>query len=291
MPLSSKIASLLLCLGFVLTGQLAAAQAADSSSSVGGHKKATEIYKLEPLVPLTVAYPPEAAKQNAQGEVIAAILVSETGQVENTKVYMGAPPLASAAEQAMKDWKFKPVLVDGQAIPVVARVKVRWENGGDAGKLAVEVAPADPFPTSIRVSSQAMQGLQQSKVAPVYPDTAKRAHIEGTVQLRGVIDKEGNVVDLQSVSGMPELVPAAIDAVYEANAVRNESQVTIIPTKNKTPQPQKAWDVGSNSPPPKSAQEQTNRSHAGREWLRWATVEASVGKGVLSVMPDCKTYG
>ncbi|HEX4076323.1 MAG TPA: TonB family protein, partial [Candidatus Acidoferrales bacterium] len=50
---------------------------------------------------------------------------------------------------------------------------------------------------------------------PVYPAEAVREHVEGTVQLRVVVDQIGRVESVYVVSGPPLLVPAAIRAVRE----------------------------------------------------------------------------
>jgi TonB family protein len=50
---------------------------------------------------------------------------------------------------------------------------------------------------------------------PVYPQEAKRAHIEGVVKLDLVITKTGEVGELHVISGNPTLVPAAIAAVRQ----------------------------------------------------------------------------
>ena len=51
------------------------------------------------------------------------------------------------------------------------------------------------------------------KVAPKYPRSARKAHIEGTVVLCAVIQKDGVIRDLRAVSGPPQLIPAATEAV------------------------------------------------------------------------------
>jgi TonB family protein len=52
-----------------------------------------------------------------------------------------------------------------------------------------------------------------SLVEPVYPPLLRRARVEGDVVINAVIDKQGNVVDAQAVSGDDLLVPAAMDAL------------------------------------------------------------------------------
>jgi TonB family protein len=62
-------------------------------------------------------------------------------------------------------------------------------------------------------------GVQQSKlirqVPPVYPPEAKDARIQGVVKLEAIIGKDGNISNLQVLSGHPILVPAALEAVRQ----------------------------------------------------------------------------
>jgi len=53
------------------------------------------------------------------------------------------------------------------------------------------------------------------KVDPVYPPLAQQARISGTVRLHAIIDKDGSVIELETISGHPLLVPSAIDAVKQ----------------------------------------------------------------------------
>jgi protein TonB len=53
------------------------------------------------------------------------------------------------------------------------------------------------------------------KIFPAYPPLARQARVSGTVQLIGVIAKDGTIQQLQVVSGYPLLVKAALDAVRQ----------------------------------------------------------------------------
>lgn len=53
----------------------------------------------------------------------------------------------------------------------------------------------------------------KSRVAPVYPEIAKRMRIAGEVQLEVTVDPEGKVIDVKRVSGNGMLSSAAEDAV------------------------------------------------------------------------------
>jgi periplasmic protein TonB len=65
----------------------------------------------------------------------------------------------------------------------------------------------------VRVSQGITRGMVISKIEPTYPKIALAARITGVVLLKAVISKEGDIKELQVVSGHPLLVPAAIEAV------------------------------------------------------------------------------
>ena len=81
-----------------------------------------------------------------------------------------------------------------------------------------------------------MEGYLVKQAQPVYPHMAQIAGVQGDVVLQAMIDREGNIVQLQAVSGHPMLVPAALDAVrqwryrpYRLNGepVEVETQITV----------------------------------------------------------------
>ena len=88
----------------------------------------------------------------------------------------------------------------------------------------------------VRISQGVAQGLLVRKVQPGYPPVARQARIQGTVVLKAVINKTGDVESLELISGHPMLVPAAEEAVkqwkyrpYLLNgiAVEVETQITV----------------------------------------------------------------
>ena len=60
-----------------------------------------------------------------------------------------------------------------------------------------------------------MQGLLISRVQPEYPVDAKDQRVQGAVVLKVNLDREGNVANIQLVTGHPLLAPAAIEAVKQ----------------------------------------------------------------------------
>jgi len=52
-----------------------------------------------------------------------------------------------------------------------------------------------------------------SRVAPVYPDLARRMHIQGVVKIEAVVRPNGSVKSTRILGGNPVLIDAASDAV------------------------------------------------------------------------------
>jgi protein TonB len=77
------------------------------------------------------------------------------------------------------------------------------------------VAPRVATPQRVRVSSGVVSGLLLRKVQPNYPPLARQARIQGVVVLQAQISKDGNIENLQLISGHPMLAPAAIEAVKQ----------------------------------------------------------------------------
>ena len=65
----------------------------------------------------------------------------------------------------------------------------------------------------VRVSGGVVEGNLIHKVVPPYPALAKTARIQGQVVLHAIISKQGNVENLNVMSGHPMLVQSALDAV------------------------------------------------------------------------------
>jgi protein TonB len=87
--------------------------------------------------------------------------------------------------------------------------------GGIIGGTGPPPPPKPEAPQRIRVGGQVQQANLIHQVLPVYPQIAKTAHIQGTVVLHAIIDKDGSVTELQFISGPPLLMRSAMDAVRQ----------------------------------------------------------------------------
>jgi protein TonB len=90
--------------------------------------------------------------------------------------------------------------------------------------------PDSTEPRRIRTSSIELARLIH-RVEPVYPQMARMIHVQGTVELTGVIGTDGHIRELKALSGNPLLVKAAIDAVSQwiyAPPILNGERVEVI---------------------------------------------------------------
>jgi TonB family protein len=173
-------------------------------------------------------YPPTAKQARIQGAVVLKVVISKSGDVENIQMISGHPMLAPAAIEAVKQWKYRPYLLNGASVEVDTQVTVNFtladkpaDASGVAGPGFSGFIPspqgntAGLVPQRTHVSPSVEQGLLVTKVNPHYPQEAKDQRIQGTVVLSVIVDKEGNVANIQLISGHPLFAPAAIEAVKQ----------------------------------------------------------------------------
>jgi TonB family protein len=61
-------------------------------------------------------YPPEAAKDYVSGDVVLDVKLKEDGTVDQVSVIDGPPLLIAAATGAVKQWKYRPLLIKGKPV-------------------------------------------------------------------------------------------------------------------------------------------------------------------------------
>lgn len=78
------------------------------------------LYRVEP------DYPEAARRQNIQGSVVLEVRIGADGSVQDVRVASGPPLLAQAASDAVKQWKFKPHLVNGSPVEMQTMVTLNF---------------------------------------------------------------------------------------------------------------------------------------------------------------------
>jgi len=97
--------------------QPAASRGPESAVEMSGD---SVLYRVEP------EYPETARQQNIQGTVVLEVHIGADGAVQEVQVGSGPPLLAYAASDAVKQWKFKPRLVDGRPVEMQTSITLKF---------------------------------------------------------------------------------------------------------------------------------------------------------------------
>ena len=89
------------------------------------------IYKVDPV------FPDAARAARISGIVILQITVAAEGNVLEARVLRGHPLLHQAAVEAVRQWRYSPTMLNGEAVPVIATVSLPFHP---SGVLSVQVS-------------------------------------------------------------------------------------------------------------------------------------------------------
>jgi len=82
------------------------------------------------LLKTTPVYPPIAKAARQSGTVVLQATISKTGSIENLHVISGPPMLQQAAMDAVRQWRYRPYLLNGEPVEVETTVNVIFTLGG-----------------------------------------------------------------------------------------------------------------------------------------------------------------
>jgi TonB family protein len=101
-------------------------------------------------------YPPLARAARVQGVVVLHAILSKAGTIEDLQVISGPPMLVQAAEDAVRQWRYKPYLQDGVPVEVETTINVNFTfapsikpdaagaSGGESGGASPPADVPDP---------------------------------------------------------------------------------------------------------------------------------------------------
>jgi TonB family protein len=79
------------------------------------------LHRVDPI------YPEQARQQRIEGIVVMTVRAGRDGRVRDVKLVGGQPLLVQAALTAVKQWQFKPHLVNGQPVETQTRITLTFE--------------------------------------------------------------------------------------------------------------------------------------------------------------------
>jgi protein TonB len=72
-------------------------------------------------------YPPSALRMHVEGSVQMLATLSKNGDISEVKILSGDPQLSQAAANAVKQWKYKPYLLNGEPVEIQTQITVNFK--------------------------------------------------------------------------------------------------------------------------------------------------------------------
>lgn len=77
------------------------------------------------------AYPPLSRTARIQGTVVLSAVISKAGTISDVHVLRGHPLLVAAAVDAVSQWRYRPYILNNEAIEVDTQITVNFSLGGN----------------------------------------------------------------------------------------------------------------------------------------------------------------
>jgi len=187
--------------------------------AIGEIKPPRLIKQVDPI------FPEIARMAGVEGIVILEVETDIYGRVQNYKILRSIPLLDQAAINAVKQWVYEPLLIEGKPRGVFFTVTVRFTldgkgkeaTGGVMGGVVGGVmggVVGEGAGAPLKLTSAPPPKLIK-QVDPIYPEEARKAGVEGMVIIEATIDIYGRVQETKVLRSIPLLDQAAIDAVKQ----------------------------------------------------------------------------
>jgi TonB family protein len=164
-----------------------------------------------------IVYPAEAKEKGIEGKVHVLMFIDEMGIVTSAEVIKGVHHLLDrAALDAVKDVKFTPGIIKGEAVKTQVAIPIVFKLNGDSKKGKSELKneggyffEADEFPQIIGGPAALIEKI-------VYPKEEREKGIQGDVVVAVYINEKGEVEKAEIEKSLNENFDnAALNAVKE----------------------------------------------------------------------------
>jgi TonB family protein len=147
-------------------------------------------------------YPEVAKAAHVQGAVILHAIISKTGAVERLDVISGPSMLVSSAQDAVKQWTYRPYLLNGEPVEVETSITVNYTLA-DSTTAMGPMPPVDEAGNGVK---QIGGGVTGPKIIyepwPEYTELAKQDKVQGIVLVSLVVDEHGLPQHVQLLRGL-----------------------------------------------------------------------------------------
>jgi protein TonB len=82
------------------------------------------VYKVQP------SYPPLARQARISGEVVLQAVIGKDGAIRNLRTISGHPMLIPSAIEAVRQWRYRPYLLNGDSVEVDTQIHINFTLAG-----------------------------------------------------------------------------------------------------------------------------------------------------------------
>jgi protein TonB len=93
---------------------------------VGRMRIASRVAEANLIHDVPPQYPPEAGRARIEGTVVLMAVIATDGTVKDVRVESGLPMLAQAAIDAVRQWRYRPYMIDGEPVEVDSRITINF---------------------------------------------------------------------------------------------------------------------------------------------------------------------
>lgn len=154
-----------------------------------------------------INYPDAARNAGVQGTVVMKVVTSSSGEVEEVTVVSGDPALEQAAAESVKQWKYKPYLLEGSPAEMETQVSISFHLKARKQPLA---APPGLFRDNV---------YSNDYLGIYYP--LARDWVRATQLMRGKLTSEGKAQNTV-------VLLAAVHIPQDTDPLRADSSFTIL---------------------------------------------------------------
>jgi TonB family protein len=130
-------------------------------------------------------YPDEAKRKHIEGQIILHAVIAVDGAVKNLTVISGPQELTQTTLEAVKQWRYKQTLINGDPVEVDTTITVDYRLGPnpEVTTTTTEMAPIPPGGMAARPDSTVLRKQEEEAFASVDPATV--ADIRRLLELSG----------------------------------------------------------------------------------------------------------
>jgi len=162
-------------------------------------------------------YPKEAREAKVEGTVILQARTDIYGRVQQIKVLKGKDPLLKeAAKEAVKQWVYEPLVINGEPREVVFTTTVIFELDEEEKEKVQSETVGGVIGGVIKLEKGTKRPKLIRRVNPIYPEQLIKEGIQGIVILEVTTNKEGFPIVLKVKKSDSSLLnQPALDAVKQ----------------------------------------------------------------------------